>query len=96
MWRELRGLKERPSGVTGKAFDAADSSGWAGFVMIMGGPFVKRSDRKIQLAKLSATNQLTGELRLNQYMGPASDQVYGVEANGSITVWKKLKTGNEI
>lgn len=82
IWRELRRLKERPSGNLGKAFDYADIGDWAGFVNVMGGPFANRSDRTIKLAKLSATDQLTGEIRLNQYMEPASDQVYGVEEGG--------------
>lgn len=66
----------------GKAFDAADFGDWAGFVQVMGGPFCTKNDQSVQLSKLSATDQMTGEIRLNQYMEPASDQVYGVEADG--------------
>ncbi len=89
VWRELRRLKERPSGNMGEAFDAADSGDWAGFVNVMGGPFAIRSERTIKLAKLSATDLLTGEIRLNQYMEPASDQVYGVE-EGSRSVCTRI------
>ena len=66
----------------GKAFDAADFGDWAGFVQVMGGPFCTKNDQNVQLSKLSATDLMTGEIRLNQYMEPASDQVYGVEADG--------------
>ncbi len=52
-----------------------------------------QSDLKTRLAKLSATDQLTGEIRLNQYMETASDQVYGVVADDfyictRIHIWK--------
>ncbi len=85
----MRRLKEKPTGNIGKAFDAADIGDWAGFVNVMGGPFANRSDRSIKLAKFSATNQLTGEIRLNQYDEPASDQVYGVE-EGNQAVWTRI------
>lgn len=93
IWRELRRLQERPEGILGEAFDAADGGDWSGFVNIMGGPFISKSDLKIRLAKLSATDQLTGEIRLNQYMETASDQVYGVEADDfhictRVYIWK--------
>ncbi len=89
IWRELRRLKERPNGNLGKAFDAADSGDWASFVNVMGGPFANKSDRSIKLAKFSATDQLTGEVRLNQYDELASDQVYGVQ-EGSQAVWTRF------
>ena len=68
--------------VSNPGFRVASSGLLAGFVKVMGGPFANRSERSIKLAKLSATDQLTGEIRLNQYMEPASDQVYGVEEGG--------------
>ena len=82
VWREMRRLKERPEGIMGSAYAAADLGDWAGYVQAMGGPFCTKNDQRIRLAKLSSSDRETGEIRLNQYMEPASDQVYGSEAGG--------------
>ena len=49
VWRELRRLKAEESGQIEEAYTAADAGDWAAYVMVMGGPNVRRVERPISL-----------------------------------------------
>lgn len=86
-WRELRRLHTEKSGLLENARLAADSSDWAAFVELMGGPFCGR-DQPIQLAKRHHVDIDTGEVDsvLNKYGEPTIGKIYGVVCCGIVEV----------
>jgi hypothetical protein len=87
-WRELRRLHTEKSGLLESARLAADSSDWAAFVELMGGPFCGRN-QPIQLAKRHHIDIDTGEVMdpvLNKYGEPTLGKIYGVVCCGIIEV----------
>lgn len=69
VWRELRRLRddEIPDATIRVARDCCIANDWAGFLDAMGGVYVPRAEREIQLLKKSPVDPLTGEILLNRY-----------------------------
>jgi len=71
VWRELRRLNIDQAKPAEQAFTAADAGNWAAFVMVMGGPSIKRTARPIKPFYQQEPQALpTGELNpeaLTQY-----------------------------
>jgi hypothetical protein len=87
-WRELRRLHTENTGLLEDARLAADSSDWAAFVELMGGPFCGRN-QPIGLAKWHQIDKETGEVLdpvHNKYGEPTLGKIYGVVCNGIIEV----------
>jgi len=90
-WRELRRVHSEESGLIEEARCAADSSDWAAFVELMGGPFCGR-DQPIKLAMWHEVEKETGEILdpvMNKYGEPTLGKVFGVVCEG-ITVLTRL------
>jgi len=80
-WRELRRLEGESEGEFEAIREAADSSNWAVFCMLMGGPFVARNDQPIRTAYWLEFDKETGEEidpAFNQYGEASSGRVFGV------------------
>jgi len=105
VWRELRRLaeSEQASTITAdcspallEAMQAADAAEWAAYVMIMGGPNMRASERPIQplYEELEPVDMETGEVNpdaLTEYGDPKSPKVIGLiaEAFRLITRFRK-------
>lgn len=87
-WRELRRLHTEQTGLVEEARSAADSSDWAAYVELMGGPFCGRN-QPIRLAMWHQVEEETGEVLdpvLNKYGEPAPAKVYGIMCQGITTL----------
>ena len=79
VWRELRRAPElcETPGIVGKLADAANRGDWRLFVMLMGGPSVRRKDLPINLHK-------DHDSRLNRYGEPIGERVTGITCEGEV------------
>lgn len=111
VWRELRKISEErlqewdallnaygqwvPE-IAKKARQAADWADWAAYVILQGGPLLRRADRPIQLCMMAAPeldetqriDRSTGEIRTEKHgqYGDLVKRVKGVVASGVIVV----------
>ena len=101
VWRELRRLKAEESGQMAEAYTAADAGDWAAYVMVMGGPNLKRVDRAISLLYEAKSIALpSGELNpeaLTRYGDLKKPTICGlisgtVEVLTRLRKWHVLKT----
>lgn len=91
VWRELRRLQPGEPGLIEDARRAADSSDWALFVELMGGPFCGRN-QPIELAKRQNMDSETGEVLatpFNKYGEPCPDKIFGVRC-GAVTAVTRI------
>lgn len=104
VWRELRRLaeSEQAQTITPKdspaLFDAmlaADAAEWAAYVMLMGGPNMRASDRPIRplYEEIEPVDMETGEINpdaLTEYGDPKSPKIIGLvcDAAKTITRWR--------
>jgi len=87
-WRELRRLHTEQSGLIEQARTTADSSDWAAYVELMGGPFCGRN-QPIKLAMWHQIEEETGEVLdpvLNKYGEATPGKIYGVICEGITTI----------
>ena len=61
-WRELRRMNGEEEGIFEDARHAADSSNWAAYCLVMGGPDVKRALQPIRPAYWQEIDDTTGEM----------------------------------
>jgi len=90
IWRELRRLSNSPEALPPdypialrQALQAADSAEWAAYVMLMGGPIMRKSERPIQplYDHKTALDTSTGELNeeaLSQYGDSKAPKLIGL------------------
>ena len=78
LWREFRRLDaEGLEGLFKELTDAADAGSWSHFVLLMGGPTVKRCDLPVQLAK--AWDDQPG-----RYGDPRGEHIFGVSSDNVV------------
>ncbi|RDE19175.1 replication endonuclease [Motiliproteus coralliicola] len=97
VWRELRRLASPHSDLLKnakpddsalmQAMIAADASEWAAYVMVMGGPILRKKDRPIQplYSETECVDEETGELfedNLGAYGDPIASRVIGLQSDG--------------
>ena len=83
VYRELRRINgNNLTGVVKMAHAAADAGNWGDFIESMGGPFAKRKDHPIKVARLWSDEP-------NRYQEPKGFKIHGVEA-GNVTVLTRL------
>lgn len=101
VWRELRRLKEENATQLADAYSAADAGDWAAYVMVMGGPTLKRCDRPISPLYEDIPIALpTGELNpeaLTRYGDAKKPAIQGLKVeSGQVPTrfrrWHVLKT----
>lgn len=75
VWRELRRADGAPAGVLREAFEAADSGQWAEFVELMRGPYARRDELPVKLAKSWSDEP-------GRYGEPRGYMVFGLTSGG--------------
>ncbi len=95
VWRELRRLNIDQAKPAGSAFAAADSGNWAAYVMVMGGPNLRRVKRPIKPVYQQEPEALpTGELNpaaLTEYGDLKKPVIKGLNITGSIVTTRPRK-----
>lgn len=82
VWRELRRLREEMEQPMESYRSVCDAGDWAAFVMLMGGPLMKRDAMPVRVAYQASLDVATGEVTLNKYSEPAASRVVGVIHRG--------------
>jgi len=86
VWRELRRM-DSAEGLVEEAREAADSSNWAAYVMLMGGPTLPRKDYPIKPAVWHEISELTGEFLdtpETKYGDENKGRIMGLICNGIV------------